>query len=99
MNFPEEVIQAVWDKATTTKEFHPAIMRKDRLGAIIIRTHYSNPASPYGWDIDYIDPDKKGSKEVLANLEPLQWENKSLKSGGEFIGEVTAKHLTNTRIK
>jgi len=97
MNFAEEVIQAVWEKATTTEDFHPAIMRKDRLGALIIRTHFKNPA--YGWDIDFVDSERKGSKEALENLEPLQWENKSLKQGSEFIGEVTAKHLKNTRIR
>ena len=69
MVFEEEKIQAVWDKAKETEEFHPAIMRKDRLGALIIRTHYNNSASPYGWEIDYVDPDKKADREALENLE------------------------------
>jgi len=97
MSYSDDVIQKVWEKAAVVKGYNPHVLRKDPWGAWIIREHYGHRGSEYAWEIDHIDPD--AVKADLENLRPLQWENKSFRQGNQLLGQVTALHATNMRIR
>lgn len=75
--FSEDTIQAVWNKGQVVSNYDPSKYRKDRCGALIIRSEHGDRDSKNGWEIDHIDPD---GSDNLDNLQPLQWENNVAKS-------------------
>ena len=71
--FDAATIEAVWSKATASREHPP--MRVDAFGALIWKEGYGNTASKFGWEIGHRQPLGKGGGDQLENLEPRQWEN------------------------
>lgn len=82
-NFDENIIQAVWEKATIDPNNDPKVFRKDYAGAWIRRNDYGNRKAKYGWEIDHLKPIKMGGTDDLCNLLPLHWQNNQ-KKGDDF---------------
>lgn len=87
--FTEEVIEAVWQKATKIDDYDPNRFRKDCCGAWIIRNAYGNENSIYGWEIDHVYPQSKGGQDDIDNLRAMQWENN--RSKGDDFPSYSAK--------
>lgn len=75
MNFDEETISQVWERATVVAGYDAASVRKDACGAWIVRGKYGNRDSHYGWEIDHVLPRALGGGDDAANLRAMQWEN------------------------
>ena len=99
MNYSQEIVQKVWEKAKVARAHDPFLLRKDLLGAWILRNQFQNRESEYGWEIDWIKPLEEGGKMEISNLRPLQWENKAFREGNRFNGMVTALMANNLRVK
>jgi len=79
----EKTIDIVWDNATKVENFDPKQFRKDACGAWIIRSHYGNRNSIYGWEIDHVYPQSLGGGDDEDNLRAMQWEN-NLSKGDDY---------------
>ena len=79
----EDLINLVWNKATTVAGYDPASIRKDACGAWILRNQYANRESIYGWEVDHVYPKALGGDDSLDNLRAMQWENNESK-GSDF---------------
>ena len=75
----DEVINAVWEKASKVDHFDPKQFRKDACGAWIIRSHYGLRTSIYGWEVDHVYPQSLGGDDNDNNLRAMQWENNKSK--------------------
>ncbi len=81
--FDEEIINKVWEKARKVDNFDPNQFRKDVCGAWIIRNHYGQRNSIYGWEIDHVYPQSLGGGDEEVNLRAMQWEN-NLSKGDDY---------------
>lgn len=72
MEFTEEMIQQVWEKARAMPTNDPTMWRKDECGAWIKRNHYGNSNSQFGWEIDHVPP---GGFNDISNLRAVHWQN------------------------
>jgi len=80
-DWTDEDINNVWEKATIAEPNDKDIWRKDLAGAWIKKDKYGDEKElGYGWEIDHINPEAKGGKDDLDNLQPLQWQNNRTKS-------------------
>ncbi len=79
MDFSQEVINVVWNKATPFAGENPAHKRKDKCGAVIAKASYGMQTT-FGWEIDHIIPVSRGGTNRLDNLQPLHWENNRSKA-------------------
>lgn len=77
--FDESIINSVWEKAQKVDNFDPNQFRKDACGAWIIRNHYGQRNSIYGWEIDHVYPQSLGGGDDEVNLRAMQWENNQSK--------------------
>ena len=77
--FDEGIINSVWEKAQKVDNFDPNQFRKHACGAWIIRNHYGQRNSIYGWEIDHVYPQSLGGGDDEANLRAMQWENNQSK--------------------
>jgi|GEM_PF-1681028 len=84
----------VWSKGQTVPGFDHSSWRKDVCGALMRWDNYGDRNSPYGWEIDHINPHGGDSP---GNLQPLQWQNNIAKSDGVIRREVTAIGWVNVR--
>lgn len=81
--FSQEDINRAWATATKVDNFDPAQFRKDACGAWIIRSHYGQRDSIYGWEIDHVFPQSLGGGNDEANLRAMHWEN-NLSKGDDY---------------
>ena len=95
MNFPDSIVQKVWEKGKIVPDNDPNIWRKDECGAWIGRNYYGDRNSQYGWEIDHVIPESRGGGNELINLRPLQWGNNASKQDGRLMCSVTAEGINN----
>jgi hypothetical protein len=95
MSTDEKLISKVWAKGQITGSNNPNEYRKDKCGAWIYFSHYSNRSSQYGWEIDHIKFVDHVASDDLNNLRPLQWQNYACKGSGELACIVTANKTNN----
>lgn len=79
----DEIIDLVWGRAMAVEGYDPMSIRKDACGAWILRSHYGNRNSIFGWEVDHVYPQVLGGDDALDNLRAMQWENNESK-GGDF---------------
>ena len=87
MEFDNETVQGVWEKARATNDQDPDEWRKDECGAWIKFDQYGHQASEYGWKIESV---KAGDQQELENLRPFQHENSFVPATGQARCRVTA---------
>jgi hypothetical protein len=88
-------ILAVWKKGTIDQNNDPAVWRKDACTAWMTFAQYGNRSSPYGWEIDHINPN---GGDDLSNLRPLHWKNNVRKSDGALQCPVTSQGNKNVGV-
>ena len=81
--FDQIDIDRAWDNAIIVDNYDPQLFRKDVCGAWIIRNHYGQRNSIYGWEIDHIYPQSLGGDNHEDNLRAMQWEN-NLSKGDDY---------------
>jgi hypothetical protein len=70
----EDLKRAAWSRTspvgghTNAWEF-----RKDRLGNMVRWADYGNRKSPFGWELDFIEPKAVGGSTEPDNLQALHW--------------------------
>jgi hypothetical protein len=79
----EENINSAWERATKVDNFDSNQFRKDSCGAWIIRSHYGQRDSVYGWEVDHVYPQSMGGGDDLENLRAMQWEN-NMSKGDDY---------------
>ena len=79
----EKAINGAWENATKVDNFDPNQFRKDPCGAWIIRNHYGQRTSIYGWEVDHVYPQSLGGGDDSDNLRAMQWEN-NLSKGDDY---------------
>ncbi len=75
----QQIIEQVWNKASTIEGLNPKMYRKDACGALIMRDKYGMQ-NPFGWEIDHIFPISLGGMDDFDNLRPLHYQNKMNKA-------------------
>jgi hypothetical protein len=93
-SFDATTVEAVWKKGKAVSD-DPDKWRKDSCGAWINRANHGDTSSPYGWEIDHIDPVANGGSDDLDNLQPLQWSNNRKKSDGPQVCAITSDGSKN----
>jgi hypothetical protein len=79
--FSHEEKVAVFIKGAVARGYDSNRYRLDACGALMDFYAYGDTTPKgFGWEIDHIHPVAKGGKTVLANLQPLQWQNNRSKS-------------------
>ena len=74
MTLLEDLKRAAWSRTspvgvhTNAWEF-----RKDRLGNMVRWADYGNRKSPFGWELDHIEPKSVGGSTDSDNLQALHW--------------------------
>jgi 5-methylcytosine-specific restriction endonuclease McrA len=81
--FDQNDVDRAWDNATKVDNYDPDQFRKDVCGAWIIRNHYGQRNSIYGWEIDHVYPQSLGGDNNEENLRAMQWEN-NLSKGDDY---------------
>lgn len=101
MSFEENIIEAVWEKASPIEGYDRERFRKDCCGAIIAKDKYGDTDSVFGWQIDHVYPEKCGGKNDLDNLRAMQWQNNESKSDDypAYYSSVTADGTSNIELK
>lgn len=104
-NVNQQLIDAVWEKGRKDDQYDEAQVRKDACGAWIIKNHYGDRNSIFGWEIDHIFPqsilrDRKVPEDeinAIDNLRPLNWRNNDSKGQDYpvYHGKITSKDDSN----
>jgi hypothetical protein len=72
MEYNEQLIQQVWEKARVNTDANMDQWREDECGAWIAREHYRDTGSNFGWMIVNVSA---GGPDILENLRPLHHRN------------------------
>jgi len=72
MEYNEQLIQQVWEKARVNTDVNMDQWREDECGAWIAREHYRDTGSNFGWMIVNVSA---GGPDILENLRPLHHRN------------------------
>lgn len=101
----QQLIDNVWNKGTIVPNYNPNVVRKDACGAWIIKNHYGNRKSFFGWEIDHIYPQTllrermvpEDEIDSIDNLRPLNWRNNDSKGKDYpvYHGRITSKETLN----
>ena len=87
MEFDDETVQGVWEKARAIDDKVPTEWRKDECGAWIRRDQYASQVSEFGWKIENVVP---GKPPAIDNLRPYQHQNSFDRATGRAHCRVTA---------
>ncbi len=87
MEFSEEKIQQVWEKARGTLDQDSNVWRKDECGAWINRDQYGSEYSDYGWKIENVS---LANSSAVENLRPFHRGNSFDRNVGQAKCHVTA---------
>lgn len=87
MEFNNETVQGVWEKARAMNDRDASEWRKDECGAWINHDKYGNKASEFGWKIESVTA---GEQQTLENLRAYQHENSFVLDTGQPRCHVTA---------
>lgn len=79
MNFSEDILNLLWEKASKVDGLDEHMYRKDACGALIMRDKYGK-INPYGWVIDHIFPQKLGGDDNPQNLRVMHYLNNNSKA-------------------
>lgn len=96
-NESKELIEAVWQKGLSVKNYDSDLIRKDCCGAWILKSEFGNRGSAFGWEIDHIYPQSMGGNDNIDNLRPMQWQNNVSKGNNypSYISHVTSSGSQN----
>ncbi len=72
MEYSEQLIQQVWEKARAFSEISSDMWREDECGAWISRLDYGKTDSEFGWKIVKVEA---GAPDTSENLRPFHWRN------------------------
>lgn len=103
----QSIIDQVWDKGLIDEHYPATKIRKDACGAWIIKDHYGNRDSAFGWEIDHIYPqvllqEKQVPQDLIDhidNLRPLNWQNNSSKGNDFPVYHASVQSEDNRNIK
>ena len=84
MDWSNNQINNVWEKALKVNSNDPNIYRKDKCGAWIKKSLHASTGT-FGWEIDHIKASANGGGNQLSNLQPLHWKNNRSKADGNDI--------------
>lgn|SRR5690349_18483976 len=90
MEFSQELIHQVWEKARVNSDVPMTEWREDECGAWISREHYGDGDSDFGWIILNVSP---GEPDVIENLRPFHHRN-----GYDIAMQQARCHVTADRI-
>ena len=73
MTLLENLKRAAWSRTSPVGTHANAWeFRKDRLGNMVRYADYGNRKSPFGWELDYVEPKTIGGSDP-DNLQALHW--------------------------
>ena len=103
VNWTEEEIQEIWEKAIVVPNYDKDEWRKDQCGAWIHRSDYGAASkgeshTSYKWQVDHVKPDSKGGADIVSNARPLQWYNNDCRQNNRLKTKVTANGNKNIEI-
>lgn len=87
MEYSEQLIQQVWEKARASGDISSDSWREDECGAWICRADYGKTDSDFGWKIVNI---AAGTPDTAENLRPFHHRNGYDLSNRRAKGHVTA---------
>jgi len=93
MEYTDEIVQKVWEKATPVEGYDPEVLRKDPYGKWIVRNHCGDKDSELSWEIDQLRPEMTNNGESLDNLRPIQWKNKRMSRFADNVVDLYVKNL------
>lgn len=89
MEFSEQLIQQVWEKARGFGSTDTDMWREDECGAWISRPDYGKSDSRFGWKIVKVVP---GGPDTVENLRPVHYRNDY-----DIAGQHAKCHVTADR--
>lgn len=72
MEYSEQLVQQVWEKARANVDISADLWREDECGAWINRRHYGDTHSDFGWKIANVSA---GGPDTLENLRAFHHRN------------------------
>jgi len=70
----EDLKRAAWARTSPVSgQMNAWEFRKDCLGNLVRYADFGNRHSPFGWELDYIVPERLGGSTAPENLQVLHW--------------------------